>query len=103
LTEKAFPDWARNKQGTNGNLIKLSEKRYLLTIESQKDTALKFTTEIEAIMPLKTLFAFSPEDWKHHRKATLALNWQTHPPQYIFKMATKTAKTTADLRQLLQI
>lgn len=72
LTANPFPEWAKKKEGGYGYLTKINEKRYVLTVESYKDTALKFTTNIEAVMPLKTLFAFSPEDWQQRRAATLA-------------------------------
>ena len=67
LTKNTLPEWAKKPESAYGYLNKIEGKRYVLNIESYKDTALKFSTEIEAVMPLKTLFAFTPNDWKTRR------------------------------------
>ncbi len=43
---------------------KISGNKYKINIKSWKDKDLEYSARIEAIMPLKSLFAFSPEHWK---------------------------------------
>lgn len=72
LGKNTLPEWAKNAESAYGYLDKISKKNYVLNIENNKDTALKFSTEIEAVMPLKTLFAFAPSDWKNRRSVVNA-------------------------------
>lgn len=65
--KKPFPAWAK---GYYGSLKDLGKNRYLYSIENEKDS-LRFDVELECVMPLKSLFAFSPDDWKNQYAATI--------------------------------
>lgn len=64
---KTFPEWTKRKIG---KLEKIRGRRYQLTIESTDSTQI-FTTELEAVMQLKDLFAFSPEYWINNYQAAM--------------------------------
>lgn len=65
--KKAFPVWTNKQRGTV-ELIK--GKRHRLHIYS-KDSSNYFTADLEWVMPLKSLFAFPPEEWKNNYQATV--------------------------------
>ncbi len=66
--KKYFPEWTKKKRG---QLEKIKGRRYRLTIQSQDSTQI-FTTELEAVMQLKDLFAFSPEYWINNYQTAMA-------------------------------
>jgi hypothetical protein len=67
ISKTPIPVWAKNSYG---KLTQLKNNRYMYCIESQRDSLI-YDMEIEAIMPLKTLFAFSPDQWKNQYAATM--------------------------------
>lgn len=62
-----FPTWAK---GAYGKLNKLKDNRYMYSIGNETDS-LYFKVELECAMPLKSLFAFTPDDWKNQYAATM--------------------------------
>ncbi len=69
ISKKAFPKWTT---GLTGEIEHVKRNRYDLKVRSYKDTSKVFTTRIEAVMPLKALFAFGPRYWKNDYKAAMA-------------------------------
>ena len=67
IKRKAFPSWT---EGYQAKLTNIKGNRYQLDIIS-KDSSQHFQTELAAVMPLKDLFAFSPEEWRNNYKATM--------------------------------
>ncbi len=67
LDQVEFPYWAKKSYG---KLIKSGENRYTYFVENHRDSAV-FEARLEAVMPLKSLFAFEPEVWKNRYAATL--------------------------------
>lgn len=68
-SKKAFPKWT---EGLSGEIEQVKNYRYNLKVVSPKDTTKVFTTQIEAVMPLKALFAYGPGYWKNDYNATMA-------------------------------
>jgi hypothetical protein len=69
VSKKGFPKWT---EGLTGKIENIKRNRYKLTVVSRLDTSKVFTTKIEAIMPLKALFAYGPGYWKNDYKAVMA-------------------------------
>ena len=67
VNKKPFPSWAK---GFYGELKGKGNNHYIYSIENEKDST-HFEVELECIMPLKSLFAFSPETWKNQYAATM--------------------------------
>lgn len=65
--QKPFPEWAKKSWG---QFKDLGKNHYVYHIENEKDS-LAFDIELECVMPLKALFAFSPEEWKNQYAATM--------------------------------
>ena len=65
--KKPFPDWAK---GAYGSLKDLGKNHYMYSVENEKDST-RFEVELECVMPLKSLFAFSPDEWKNQYAATM--------------------------------
>ncbi len=65
--KKPFPNWAK---GFYGNLKDLGNNHYLYSVENEKDS-MRFDVELECVMPLKSLFAFSPDEWKNQYVLTM--------------------------------
>jgi hypothetical protein len=61
VMRKPFPDWVKRQWG---ELKPLGSERYLYTVANEQDSTQVFAVELEAVMPLRTLFAFAPEKWK---------------------------------------
>lgn len=70
LEKKPFPDWTHRMYG---KLEPLRRDQYEYTVVHEKDTNLVFKAKLEAVMPLRQLFAFEPEKWKNEYKKTMAL------------------------------
>ncbi|MBU0764668.1 MAG: hypothetical protein KJ607_07530, partial [Bacteroidetes bacterium] len=59
-----FPSWAKEASLNDDKILThLGGSKYRLTLKNSK-TGKIYSAEIEAVMPLKALFAFSPEYWK---------------------------------------
>jgi hypothetical protein len=69
LSQKSFPTWT---SGMAGQLEHDRSNIYNLKITDYKDSTRVFTAQIEAVMPLKALFAFGPGYWKNDYEATMA-------------------------------
>ncbi len=68
LHKKSFPKWGKDAIAK----VYLKEgNRYLMEVKNLK-TKTVFTTEVEAVMTLKSLFAFPPEEWKKNYNTTMA-------------------------------
>lgn len=67
IDKVAFPEWVNKELGTV-RLIK--GHLYELGVANSDSTKL-FKVRLEAIMPMKALFAFSPEDWNKRYAATM--------------------------------
>jgi hypothetical protein len=67
IHKKSFPKWA---EGRVGVLNKIADKLYQFKIYNENIDS--FSVDIEAVMPLKTLFAFSPKDWKTKYQSNIA-------------------------------
>ena len=65
--QKPFPNWAKKSWE---QFKDLGKNHYVYHIENEKDS-LVFDIELECFMPLKALFAFSPEEWKNQYVATM--------------------------------
>ncbi len=61
LEKKPFPSWT--KTDWRHSLTHIRGDIYRLTLARDKDTA-AFTTRIKKVMPLRMLYAFSPEYWR---------------------------------------
>jgi hypothetical protein len=48
----------------------LGKNHYMYSVENEKDSTY-FEVELECVMPLKSLFAFSPDEWKNQYAATM--------------------------------
>lgn len=62
MENNKIQDWPEDAYVSEMN--KLRGNKYKITIKSRKDKDLEYSSKIEAIMPLKALFAFSPEHWQ---------------------------------------
>jgi len=69
VSKKAFPKWTK---GLSAQIEHIKKNRYNFTISSYSDTSKVFTTQIEAVMSLKALFAYGPGYWKNNYKAGMA-------------------------------
>ncbi len=69
VSKKGFPKWT---EGLNGQIEEIKDNYYNLKIVSAKDTSKVFTIQIEAVMPLKALFAYGPSYWKNNYNAAMA-------------------------------
>ena len=69
VSKKAFPKWT---EGLSAQIEHVKKNRYNLTVSSYSDTSKVFITQIEAVMPLKALFAYGPGYWKNNYKAGMA-------------------------------
>ncbi|MEM9916835.1 MAG: hypothetical protein AAF990_01990 [Bacteroidota bacterium] len=67
LSGKSFPEWAKHRYG---RLEKLRGNRYAYTL-TKKDSSDSFRVELLAVMPLKALFAYSPDYWLNNYQATM--------------------------------
>ena len=65
--KKPFPEWVK---GFYGDLKDLGKNHYLYSVENEKDST-RFDVELECVMPLKSLFAFSPAEWQNQYAATM--------------------------------
>ncbi len=65
---KTFPDWAK---GVYAKLDSLGKNRYQCNL-MKPDSTEQFSATLEAIMPLRMLFAYSPEKWKNQYNALMA-------------------------------
>jgi hypothetical protein len=66
VAKKPFPEWSKNQYGS---LSKIKDNRYMYRLENNDSTYIDI--ELEAVMPLKSLFAFSPERWKNQYATTM--------------------------------
>ena len=66
VLKKTFPAWSKNQYGA---LSKIKDNRYMYRLENKDSTIVDI--ELEAVMPLKSLFAFPPEKWKNQYVATM--------------------------------
>ncbi|MEL6867197.1 MAG: hypothetical protein AAFP19_22420 [Bacteroidota bacterium] len=70
LSGKAFPEWTKNHMA---DMEQIRGNRYQLNLYS-RDSTKHFSCQVAAIMPLRALFAFSPEYWvNNYKKAMLAV------------------------------
>ena len=69
ISKKQFPKWT---EGMSGEVEHIKRNQYNLTFKSYQDSTKVFTTQVEAVMPLKALFAFGPGYWKNDYKAAMA-------------------------------
>ena len=69
ISKKGFPNWTK---GSSAQIEHVKNNRYSLKVINYKDTSKVFTTQIEAVMPLKALFAFGPGYWKNDYEAAMA-------------------------------
>lgn len=65
VSRKSFPKWAKKRRAT---LESIKKNRYRLKIVSADSTQV-FSTQVEAVMPLKALFAYGPGYWKNNYEA----------------------------------
>jgi len=71
LSEARIPKWLFNDKNYNSSsFTRIKGNIYKVEIEDEKGR--KFTMKAEAIMPLKALFAFSPEHWKDKYEEAMA-------------------------------
>lgn len=71
LNGQQFPAWIKDDQKDHTSIEKQYGNVYKLTVEDQKTDA-TYTATVQAIMPLKALFKFSPEYWENNYKAAMA-------------------------------
>jgi len=69
VSNEDFPKWIDQSCGSTLKHIKNNTYR----IELNKGKKKKFSANIELVMPLKSLFAFSPESWKTKYKENLEI------------------------------
>jgi hypothetical protein len=69
ISRKHFPDWTKNKKG---RIEKIKDTRYRLSVINESDSK-KFSTQIEAVLPLKKLFSYGPGYWKYDYYSKLKL------------------------------
>lgn len=69
ISQKGFPKWTSDMVG---ELELIKNNSYNLKVTSYKDSTKVFTTQVEAVMPLKALFAFGPGYWKSDYDAAMA-------------------------------
>jgi hypothetical protein len=66
-----FPEWLRSGSIYTYSIELIAGKRYKLSAVSS-DEQQKYETTIEAVMPLKSLFASPPEVWEQNYQAAMA-------------------------------
>ncbi len=67
LGGKKFPDWMRDQKKVYGHdLVPTGKSGVFQLIATNIDKTTTFKTEIEFVMPLKSLFAYSPEHWANN-------------------------------------
>lgn len=63
ISEAQFPKWVFSEKVYNHcSFVKISNQQYRMNVENENGR--KFSAIVEVVMPLKSLFAFSPEYWK---------------------------------------
>lgn len=70
ISRKQLPVWTKQAEGT---ITKINKNRYRLLVQDTTGTK-KFSTQLEAVMPLKELFDFGPGYWKNAYKTKVKNN-----------------------------
>jgi len=68
VSDKPFPKWADNSW--TKSFKALGKNMYSITITNDKEKV--YTAQMEAVMPLKALFAFAPDYWKKNYDDAIA-------------------------------
>lgn len=71
ISKPEFPDWTAGRYGILTPVSKDVYDYKVFMIDQNKDT-LHFEARLQAVMPLKTLFAFPPEKWANDYQAVIA-------------------------------
>lgn len=76
ISGKPFPKWMRNPKDYKTNIVvkPLSGSTYIIEAKENYQTSKEpdYTCKIRAIMPLKRLYAFSPDYWKSNYEEAMA-------------------------------